>query len=204
MSNNSLFIHSSGVDPTLSASEHIVWCHDFMAGFVAHSPWQIPFSVSGTKPRHGNLGIEADLSNFEAMCTLAQSDSKNNGFRNIGSNGDNRLLPGSYAASGFSSSFSDGYDLKKSSARCHITLTSPGYLETVNPFSKLAFWCNKFEKEQVNEKWSSRERSWGILRFFITRFRFCIDAGTTSRHCTEALSADLICGARALPKPEAQ
>lgn len=179
-SDNDLYIHAIGVDRILSASEHIAWCHDFMSGFVAHSPWQIPFSVSGTKPRHGNLAIEADFSNFDAMCALAQSDSKNNGFRNVGSGGDNRLLPGSYAASGFSSSFRDGYGLKKSGARCHIAVTSPGYLDRVNPFSKLAFWCNDFEKDQANEEWSSSGTSWEVLRFFITRFRFCIDAGITT------------------------
>jgi len=177
---NDLYIHANGVDPILTASEHISWCRDFMAGFIQHSPWQIPFSVSGTKPRHGNLGIEADLSNFDTMCTLAQSDSKNNGFRNVGSGGDHRLLPGSYSASGFSSSFRDGFELKKPGARCHITITSPGYMESVNPVSKLAFWCSEFEKDQANDKWSSRETSWEILKFFITRFHFCIDAGVTT------------------------
>ncbi|GBQ81312.1 hypothetical protein [Asaia bogorensis] len=177
---NRLYIQANGVDPILTASEHIAWCRDFMAEFAQHSPWQMPCSVSGRTARHGNLGIEADFSNFDAMCILAQSDSKDDGFRNVGSGGDNRLLPDSYSSIGFTSLFSDGFQTKKSKDRCTISVTSPAYLAGLNELSTLAFYCVAFEKGAVNEEWARGEVALKVLRFFLSRFRFCSDVNVTT------------------------
>ncbi|WP_025885513.1 hypothetical protein [Asaia prunellae] len=185
---NKLLIQAIGVDPILTASEHIAWCRDFITQFAQHSPWQMPCSVSGRRPRHGNLGIEADFSNFDAMCALAQSDSKNDGFRNVGSNGDNRLLPGSYSSTGFTSIFSDGFKIRKSKDRCSISIISPSYQTRVNDLRTLAFYCGGFGQGQANEKWAGGEVALQVLRFFLSRFRFCSDVRVTTsflyRSCT--------------------
>jgi len=177
---NRLYIQANGVDPILTASEHIAWCRDFMAGFAQHSPWQLPFSVSGITARHGNLGIEADFSNFDAMCALAQSDYKKNGFLNVGSDGDKRLLPGSYSDVGFRLSFSDGYRIKKTAARCTISITSPAYSAGVSELRTLAFYCNQFEQGQANESWATGKGVLEVLHFFHKQFRFCSDVRVTT------------------------
>lgn len=180
MFDTKLYTQANGADPILAASEHIAWCRDFMAEFVHHSPWQMPCSVSGRTARHGNLGIEADFSNFDAMCALAQSDSKNDGFRNVGSGGDNRLLPGSYSSIGFTSPFSDGLQIKKSKDRCRISITSPAYLAGLNDLRKLAFYCEGFGQGAVNEEWARGDVALQVLRFFLSRFRFCSDVKVTT------------------------
>lgn len=177
---NRFYIQACGVDPILTAAEHIAWCRDFMAGFAQHSPWQLPCSVSGRTARHGNLGIEADFSNFDAMCALAQSDYKKNGFLNIGNDNDTRLLPGSFSSTGFRLSFSDGYRTRKSKDRCHISITSPAYSAGVSELRTLAFYCVAFEKGAVNEEWARGEVALKVLRFFLSRFRFCSDVNVTT------------------------
>jgi len=114
------------------------------------------------------------------MCALAQSDYKKNGFLNVGSDGDKRLLPGSYSSTGFTLSFSDGYRTKKSKARCTISITSPAYSAGVSELRSLAFRCVDFEKGAVNEEWARGEVALQVLRFFLSRFRFCSDVNVTT------------------------